>query len=102
MKNLACCVQDLVLATEVNEKLGSCHTSLIFFSSSRRILHHTWSLEDHCVPCGRRGGKGAGWEACAVSNSVTEEDGGLDHSGERGMQSRENCRNLGMEETEVW
>lgn len=47
-------------------------------------------------------GKGAGWEACAVSNSVTEEDGGLDHSGERGMQSRENCRNLGMEETEVW
>lgn len=47
------------------------------------------------------GGKGAGWEVCAVSSTVTEDDGGLYLHDKRGMQSRENCRNLGTEETEV-
>lgn len=49
------------------------------------------------MPCGRWGGKGAGWEVCTVSDSVTEDDGGLSLGDERGMQSRENCRNPGTE-----
>lgn len=44
------------------------------------------------MPCGRWGGKGAGWEACAVSSTVTEDDGGLGHSDESGLLLRQNCR----------
>ena len=97
-EEFTCCVQDVLLkSTRSREAVTKgwllffvfwfffCFLFFVFcFPSSRRTLCQTWSLEDHHVPCGRWGGKSAGWEACAIRESVTEEDGGLDHGGERG------------------
>lgn len=52
------------------------------------------------MPCGRWGGKGAGWEAGAVSSTVTEDDGGLDHGDESGMLLRQNRRDQETERVE--
>lgn len=52
------------------------------------------------MPCGRWGGKGAGWEAGAVSSTATEDDGGLDHGDESGMLLRQNRRDQETERME--
>lgn len=62
----------------------------VFFARFPQVGEHCARLGiwgDRGVPCGRWGGKGAGWGGCAVSSPVAEDDGGLGHSDESGMQN---------------